>query len=279
MDPVQGSPQYVLGHSESELQRLLNQSHFYGELTEEVFKRAGIAKGMHILDVGCGAGDVSFLAASIVGPAGSVLGVDRSAESIRLACQRAESAGLSNVKFMEADLTTLVLAESFDALVGRFVLLYLTNPSSVLRRLSGFVRPGGLVVFQEMDMTAERAEPPVPTHDALLGWILETFRRGGVEINMGSRLYVTFGKAGLPLPELLLRARIGGAPDFPGYAYLAQTLRSLLPMAERYGVATAAEVQVETMEERLREDVLRNNAVIVLPSLIGAWTRVPDGRP
>jgi ubiquinone/menaquinone biosynthesis C-methylase UbiE len=67
-----------LGHSESELQRLLNQSHFYGELTEEVLKRAGIAKGMHILDVGCGAGDVSFLAASIVGPAGSVLGVDSS---------------------------------------------------------------------------------------------------------------------------------------------------------------------------------------------------------
>jgi 2-polyprenyl-3-methyl-5-hydroxy-6-metoxy-1,4-benzoquinol methylase len=171
MDPVQASPQYVLGHSESELQRLLNQSRFYGELTEDVFKRAGVAPGMHILDAGCGAGDVSFLAASIVGPAGSVLGVDRSGESIRLARQRTESAGLSNVKFMEADLTTLVLAENFDALVGRFVLLYLKNPSSILRRLSGFVRPGGLVVFQEMDMTAERAEPPVPTHGALVGTV------------------------------------------------------------------------------------------------------------
>jgi hypothetical protein len=93
---------------------------------------------------------------------------------------------------------------------------------------------------------------------------------------MGSRLFATFRQAGLPSPELLLRARIGGAPDFPGYAYLAQTLRSLLPMAERLGVATAAEAQIETMEERLQEEVLRNNAVIVLPSLVGAWARVPS---
>jgi ubiquinone/menaquinone biosynthesis C-methylase UbiE len=276
MDTAQSAPNYVLGHSDVELQRLLNQSRFYGELTEEVFRRAGLAPGMQVLDVGCGAGDVSFLAASIIGPTGSVLGVDRSAESIRLARERAAAAGLSNVKFLEGDLNTLELTDRFDALVGRFVLLYLADPASVLRALSALVRPGGLVVFQEMDMSAERAVPPVPTHDALLRWILETFRRGGVEIDMGSRLLATFRKAGLPLPELLLRARIGGARDFPGYSYLAQTLRSLLPMAERLGVATAAEVQIETMEERLREDVLRNDAVIVLPSLVGAWARIPE---
>ncbi len=276
MNTAQAPPKYVLGHSEGELQRLMNQSRFVGELTEEVFRRAGITTGMRVLDVGCGAGDVSFLAASIVSSTGSVLGVDKSPGSVHLARERAESAGLPNVKFLEADLTTLRLAENFDALVGRFVLLYLADPASVLRTLSDFVRPGGLVVFQEMDMTAERTEPPVPTHDALLGWINETFRRGGVQVNMGSRLFASFCQAGLPPPELLLRARIGGAPDFPGYAYLAQTLRSLLPMAERYGVTTAAEVQIDTIEQRLRDDVLRNNAVLVLPSLVGAWTRVPS---
>ncbi len=117
---------------------------------------------MQVLDVGCGAGDVSFLAASTVGPAGSVLGVDRSGESIQLACERATIAGLSNVKFLKADLTTLALAELFDALVGRFVLLYLADPCSVLRALSAFVRPDGLAVFHEMDMSVTRLVPDVP---------------------------------------------------------------------------------------------------------------------
>ena len=77
MDTAQKSPTYVHGHPAGELERLLNQSRFYGELTEEVFRRAGLAPGMRVLDAGHGAGDVSLLAASIVGPAGSVLIYDK----------------------------------------------------------------------------------------------------------------------------------------------------------------------------------------------------------
>jgi hypothetical protein len=57
--------------------------------------------------------------------------------------------------------------------------------------------------------------------------------------------------------------------------YLADTLRSLLPMAERAGVATAAEIAIETMAERLRKEAVENNACIMPPPLVGAWTRAP----
>jgi ubiquinone/menaquinone biosynthesis C-methylase UbiE len=110
---------YVLGHSNIEHRRLMLQSRFIRELTETLFARAGLAKGMNVLDVGCGAGDVSILAAAFVGTNGSVLGVDQSAEAISLARRRAEHAQLDNVKFEKHDLENLLLRGPFDALVGR----------------------------------------------------------------------------------------------------------------------------------------------------------------
>src|SRR2546425_12792213 len=124
------SPVYVLGHSEIELDHLISQSRFYGELTEEVLCRAGIGAGMRVVDVGCGARDVSLLLASLVGPTGSVLGVDRAAESMQVAQARVAGAQLTPVTFRHCDLADLLLDTSVDAGGGRFVLLYLADPAS-----------------------------------------------------------------------------------------------------------------------------------------------------
>jgi hypothetical protein len=70
-------------------------------------------------------------------------------------------------------------------------------------------------------------------------------------------------------------ARVEGGSDSPVYAYVAQTTRTLLPLMERTGVATAAEVGVDTLAARLREEVVAADAVVVPPPLIGAWARKP----
>ncbi len=57
------------------------------------------------------------------------------------------------------------------------------------------------------------------------------------------------------------------------YAYVAQTIRSLLPLFERTGVVTAAEVDIDTLASRLRDDVVTRDATIHVPELIAAWTR------
>ena len=79
------NPEYILGHAASELDRLIRQAAFFGDLTAHTLKLAGLGPGMRVLDVGCGAGDVSLLAASIVGPSGSVTGVDMNADTVKLA--------------------------------------------------------------------------------------------------------------------------------------------------------------------------------------------------
>ena len=155
---------YILGHAPDELDRLIDQARFFGGLTEEVLRRAGVGPGMRVLDLGCGTGDVSFLAARLVGPTGTVLGVDRSPEAVATATARAGQAGPANVTFAVGDLVDLELTAPVDALVGRFVLMYLDDPAATLRRVLGLLEPGGVVAFQEMDMGAATCEPDCPLY-------------------------------------------------------------------------------------------------------------------
>ena len=264
---------YVLGHGSEEHRRLILQSRFVGELTEIVFARAGLAQGMHVLDVGCGAGDVSLLAAAFVGSGGSVLGIDQSPDSVALARERAKAAGLDNVRFEVGQLEELRQDGPFDALVGRLVLLYLKEPAAVLRRLADLVRPGGLVVFQEMEMTTARAVPDVPLFTQCGRWIVEAFARAGVETSMGSRLYSIFQHAGLPEPQMISGGRVEGNPRSAIFEWIAQTVRSLLPMIEKTGVATKDEVGIDTLADRLRAATIEKSAVVHSPIFVGAWAR------
>jgi ubiquinone/menaquinone biosynthesis C-methylase UbiE len=274
-DQPGSTAEYAFGYSESEQRRLISQARFWGDLTEDLFRRAGLQPGMRVLDVGCGAGDVSLLAAAFVGPTGSVLGVDAAASSIAFAQQRARAAGLGHVAFCKSELTTLELDRQFDALVGRFVLMYLPDPAAALVHLLRFVRPGGLVVFQEIEISMVRSAPRVPLFHACQDWIYEALRRAGFQNDMGSQLYPTFLRAGLARPEMILGGRVEGGAGSPAYELVAETVRSLLPMMERLGVATAETVQADTLAARLEAEICARGGVVIPPPLIGVWARKP----
>ena len=76
-------PKYILGHEQSEIDRLMVQSAVMRPFSGRLFKAAGMSTGMRVLDLGCGPGDVSMLAADLVGPSGSVIGIDRSLEAFQ----------------------------------------------------------------------------------------------------------------------------------------------------------------------------------------------------
>lgn len=264
---------YVLGHSAEELNRLIDQARLFGELTEDVFVRAGIGPGMHVLDVGCGAGDVSFLLARMVGPSGAVVGVDRSEDAVAMANARAQAMGLAQVSFSQGELDDISLDQPVDAAVGRFVLMYSSEPSIALRRVAANVRAGGIVAFQEMNVAEAKSFPYVDLFEQSMRWIIETLDREKVKNLMGLGLYRTFVEAGLPPPQMIMGARVEGSSDSLGYQIVAQVVKSLLPVMEKLGIANEKEVQIETLAQRLRDEVLSRGAVIVLPPLVGAWTR------
>jgi ubiquinone/menaquinone biosynthesis C-methylase UbiE len=266
---------YALGYTESEMQRLIRQSALYAELTENLLRSAGISEGMRVLDVGCGSGCVSLLAARLVGPSGAVVGIDRSSQALALARLRADAEHFQHVTFIKGDLINPTCQGSFDALIGRFVLMYLPEPAIALRKLLRHVRKGGIVAFQEMDMSAARPVPDMPTWQKCGEWIRETFRRAKVDIQMGPKLHATFLHAGLPQPQMQLQARLGGVPDFAPHEYITDIIASLLPMMTSLSVATADAVEIETLAERLKEEMIGSDGIMILPSLVGAWVKTP----
>ncbi|MFI5454252.1 MAG: class I SAM-dependent methyltransferase [Isosphaerales bacterium] len=274
MDSQPAAPQYVLGRSEAESQRLIKQSGFLRPSTERVFRKAGIAEGMHVLDLGCGAGDVSFLAAELVGPTGCVVGIDLDPGVLAVARERANESGLTWVRFEERAVDRFTTTESFDAVVGRFVLMYQADPVATLRQVSSLVRTGGLVVVQEPDFRVGIATaPPVALWQQVQEWVAETFRRGGVHYDIGARLYHVFRRAGLPGPTVLEHLTVGGGAAMRPYCEnSAEIVRSLLPSMEQFGIATAAQVQVDTLAYRLERETCAAECQITYIPLVGAWT-------
>lgn len=271
----QPSSTYVLGHSKEELDRLVAEGRFLGELSDHLLRLAGVAAGMQVLDVGCGAGDLSFLTADIVGPEGRVVGVDQSPESIATAIDRARARGQENVTFIAGDAKDVAVKQTFDAVIGRLVLMYFADPAVLVRRLAACVKPGGIVTFQEFDMDGCKSAPRCEVFEAAVERLRVTFRRVGADPRMGLKLGRVFEDAGLPPPQMRLSARVERGPDSQAYHQVTDITRTLLPAMEMTGVATAAEVRVDTLAARMRDEAVAVNATLVSPSLIGAWSSTP----
>lgn len=266
---------YALGYSEEEDCRLAQQGVILETLTEDVFRRAGIEHGMRILDLGCGVGDVSMLAARLVGPEGSILGIDRSGASIETARRRAKHAGYANIEYQVNEIDSFEPQVMFDAIVGRLVLLYQPDPGMAIRRLGQFLRPGGIAAFHEIDLSPRLWASPNTLAEQVGHWIVAAFASVGVPTDIGPMLPSIFVKAGFGRPEMIAGQRVGGGADSPLYDYLAASVRSLLPMIERANIATAAEVHIETLAERIRAEAMAKETLIYTPRMIGAWACKP----
>jgi ubiquinone/menaquinone biosynthesis C-methylase UbiE len=265
---------YAPGHSERELDRLSVQARMFEPFTRQLFQEAGLREGMRVLDVGCGSGDVALLAREIVGPTGVVVGVDRAAAAIGRAKARAEGQRMSNVQFIEGDPTLTRFDEGFDAIVGRLILMYYPDPIDAMRKLLAHLRPGGIVAFQEFDASGCKSHPASPTYERCTNWIIRTLQLSGADSHIGLKLYGIFRSSGLSAPMLRLDGAISGGRSAP-YEALAEVVRSLLPAIERFGVASAAEVEIDSLALRIRDEVLAQDSVVVAPLLIGAWARHP----
>lgn len=274
-EPPSKQTTYAPGHSEEELDRLSRQAEVFEPFTRQLFQQAGITTSMRVLDVGCGSGDVSFLAADLVGRSGEVIGADRAAAAVNRATARARARDIVNVKFLEGDPTQMRFDQPFDAVVGRLVLMYYPDPVDAVRKLVRHLRRGGLIVFHEFDIANCRSLPPAPTYDVHIGWIRQVLIATGARPQLGLELYSVFMAAGLPGPSMRMDALIGGGPDCRAYEMVTEVTRSLLPVMEKLKITTATEVDVSSLTQRMRNEVVASKGVVLSPGLIGAWSQKP----
>jgi SAM-dependent methyltransferase len=162
---------------------------------------------------------------------------------------------------------------SFDAVVGRLVLMYLPDPAATLHAAALRLRPGGVLCCHELSLNPHAAMPEPPLLARVHAAIATTFRLAGADLHMGLRLHRIIADAGLPAPELHGETLLACGPEAPVWAW-GGVARGLLPLMERLGVAGADDVRSADLDDRMLAELCANAAVLIAPMMVGAWTRV-----
>jgi 2-polyprenyl-3-methyl-5-hydroxy-6-metoxy-1,4-benzoquinol methylase len=273
MNNVPGT-KYILGHSPEEIQRLMSQAAMLRPITERLLRSAGIEPGMRVLDIGCGAGDVSMLAAELVGSTGSVVGIDRNEQVLAIAKERARLAKFGKIDFKEASIGTFSDPEPFDLVVGRYVLIHQTDPADLIRAAAALSRPGGIVAFHELNAASGlRSFPDVPLWQQLGNTLVTALKSAAPHWDAGARLTEHFSRAGLPLPRSFSEIPIGNAEDPHLIALAVNTLRSFMPQLIEIGAVTVEAVDIENLANRLTVAVTEASSQIEWCPQVCAWTK------
>jgi SAM-dependent methyltransferase len=259
------------GFGENEIARFELADKIDAPATRMIFTEAGIGPGMRVLDLGCGTGNATFVAAGLVGPSGSVTGVDHSPDALARARYRAAQRGLAQVQFIEGDIHDPAPGGPYDAIVEHYALWLVPDPAEVLRRQATVLRPGGLIVAIEQDASAARSLPETALTTQWNSWGAEAMARAGLDVSLGPRLWAVAEEAGLRPRGMLGIAPHVGPGDEDGLAYLVQIFRGMEPLLVGTGVATAEEIGVETFEQRLRDEWEKTRMVHAAGLSLGVW--------
>lgn len=264
---------YLMGHTDHERRRLALQAAVLNPLTEGFLARAGLTPGMRVLDLGCGVGDVAMLLARIVGPSGHVTAIDIDAGALAIAQGRAAEAGLSQISFEQVNVADHHAPIPYDAVVGRHILIHMADPAAILRQCIAQLHAGGIVAFQEYDLSRFYPNtPPKPLYDQLSRLFVEMFTRI-VKADIGVQLYGMFHEVGLTQVQSRAEIILDGGPDSLFYEWIAETIRSLAPKMEALGIAIVSDLDLDTLAERLKQEALAVGGNLASPTLAGTFGR------
>ncbi len=239
-----------------------------GPVTSALLLRAGVMTGDRCVDVGCGGGHVTRQVARLVGPRGSVLGIDLDADVIALARQDANTEGLENIAFHVGDATSIPDGP-YDAAYARFLLSHVTDSGTVLSAMVDSVAPGGLVILEDTDFAGGLSYPPCPAYNRFCELVRQTVRRRGGNADIGPALPALLRRAGINQVTLGVSqpAALTGEVKFLIRLTLERIRQSILDE----GLATPAEL--ERLHAELRDYCEDPTTLMTTPRVIQVWGR------
>lgn len=198
---------YFLGTHDEELERLGIQHRVWRPTVLECWRRAGIGPGSKVLDVGAGPGFAAADLAQIVGPAGRVVAVERSARFVEAGRAMLAGRGHGNFDYHELDLMTDALpAGGMDASWCRWVACFVASPALLLDKIAAVIRPGGVAIFHEyVEYDTLRLLPEGPRLSEFVRQVEHGWREAGGEPNVAPAVVRLLQERGFSVRDAIPR--------------------------------------------------------------------------
>ncbi|HKX29103.1 MAG TPA: methyltransferase domain-containing protein [Blastocatellia bacterium] len=241
--------------------------------TARLFDRVRIAERMCCLDIGCGSGDVTFELARRVGPSGKVLGADLDQAKVELAAEEARRLGIDNVEFRVLDIRERAPELKFDAVYARFLLTHLREPAGIVEALYQCLRPGGLLIIEDVDFSGHFAFPESRAFDRYLELYCAVSRKRGGDPNIGRRLPLLLKEQRLLDLEMEVVQPIAMEGDVK--LILPVTMENIAEAVVEEGLATPEELA--GLVQELYDFAGDPRTLSSVPRIVQAWGRRPEG--
>lgn len=264
--------QYVIRGGSDGRERLRLLSQVMGPATRSLLSAVGIPHGASCLDVGCGGGDVTRELASMAGPDARVVGVDLDATELGLAQRETVEQGFSNIRFETGDVTEWETSRSFDVVYTRFLLTHLPDPPGLLASVRRHIRPGGVMIIEDIDFRGHFAEPDCAALQRYVELYTTSVLNRGADPCIGPKLPGLLRAAGFDDVQLMLShpvAQAGGIKELTCITleYIADTV---------LGDGLIGEEELQQTIAELRSFADDPCTVLGGPRVFQAWGRI-DG--
>jgi 2-polyprenyl-3-methyl-5-hydroxy-6-metoxy-1,4-benzoquinol methylase len=262
---------YVIRGGVAGRERLRVLARAFGPTTAALLDRVPITAGMRCLDAGCGGGDVTRELARRAAP-GRVLGVDFDTTKLALARAEAEAEGIHNVDYRAGNIVDTELAQEYDAIYARFLLTHLTDPAGTIARFVAGLRPGGVLIVEDIDFRGMFCHPASAAYDRYVDLYMRTTWARGVDPNIGPRLPALLTGAGLADVHLNVVQ-----PAATGTAGVEGDIKRLGPMTlESIADSAIAEQLISrddlgALLDELYELARDTTTLVALPRVMQTW--------
>jgi SAM-dependent methyltransferase len=261
---------YALATGEAAAYRLGILHELYGPGTRRVLFEAGLRRGMRVADLGCGVGMVTALLAELVGPTGYVVGIDSSGAQLAQAREQLNAEG-AHIHFVEASAAATGLSPgSFDLVYCRFLLIHLTEPERALREMFALLKPDGILVCEDGDLTASGSEPPSALDAFAVLWGRLGPRRG-LDYTLGRRLFQMVLAAGFSTPGITFNQPVVARGEHK--RFLELSVAEAGPAFICAGLITSPELHRTLVE--MRRLAGNESVLAVMPRMAQVWARKP----